>query len=196
MDKFKKLEQIKEQINKCEKCRLYKQATKAVPGSGNFNAEIMLVGEAPGRQEDLKGEPFVGKAGKILDELLNSINLSRNDIFITNIVKHRPPNNRNPQQDEISSCSTYLDKQISLINPKIICCLGNFATKYILEKYNLKEKIQGISKIKSKVFQISTLTGKIKIIPLYHPAVATYNPNQLKELKDDFLIIKQELEKN
>lgn len=184
------LKETENEVINCKKCVLENTRTNAVPGEGSSDANILFIGEAPGLNEDKKGRPFVGKAGKILDELLNSISLNRNDIYITNIIKCRPPNNRNPKIEEIKTCSPYLDKQIRIIKPKVICCLGNFATKYILEKYNLKNKIQGISKIKGNIFKVSTLSGEINIIPLYHPAVATYDPRKIDELKKDFEVIK------
>ena len=190
LDKEKELEEIKKQILNCKKCPLWKTRTNAVAGEGPINAKIMFIGEAPGFNEDQKGKPFVGRAGKIFDELLNSINLKREDVYITNIVKCRPPENRNPKQEEINACSLYLNKQIQIIKPKIICCLGNFSTAYILKKFNLKNKLDGISKIHGQIFNVSTLNGNIKIMPLYHPAVATYNANMLNELKKDFYEIK------
>lgn len=191
-----KLEELNEQVKNCQKCQLWESRTNAVPGSGNSDADIMLIGEAPGANEDSQGEPFVGRAGKILDELLESAGLSReNDVYIANILKCRPPENRNPKDNEIKTCTPYLDKQISLINPKVICCLGNFSTKFILNKFNLKDKIEGISKLHGQGFKISTLQGTIKIIPLYHPAVATYNPLRIEELKEDFNTVKKAIEK-
>ena len=189
MDKSIEIENLKEKILNCKKCELWKTRTKPVVGSGSLNAKIMFIGEAPGFNEDKQGIPFVGKAGKVLDELLDSIKLKREDIYITNILKCRPPENRNPNEKEIKSCSPYLDKQIEIISPKIICCLGNFATSYILKKFNIKQ-VQGISKIHGKVFSFSTLSGNIKVVPLYHPAVATYNPNMLELLKKDFKLLK------
>ncbi len=182
---------LKQEILNCKKCDLYKTRTNPVIGEGNFNAEIIFVGEAPGFNEDRQGKPFVGQSGKILDKLLESINMKREEIYIANILKCRPPENRNPTKEEILFCSFYLNKQIKLIKPKIICCLGNFATDFILKKFNLKNEIQGISKIHGKIFSVSTLYGKIKIIPLYHPAVATYNMNMFETLKKDFKILKE-----
>lgn len=180
------LEKIKSEVVNCTKCSLHKQRTNAVAGEGSSKADIMFIGEAPGYNEDQTGRPFCGKAGKILDELLDSIGIKRENIFITNIVKCRPPGNRNPTSEEINTCTPYLDRQIELIKPKIIGCLGNFATAYIMKRFGLKDKIQGVSKIHSKVFTLSTLLGPIKIIPLYHPAVATYNPNMKDVLLKDF----------
>jgi len=186
INKMEKLQLLKEQILNCKRCDLRKTRTNPVIGEGSLDANIMFIGEAPGFNEDKQGKPFVGQAGKIFDELLNSINLKREKIYITNILKCRPPNNRNPTQEEIKICSSHLNKQIDIIKPKVICCLGNFATDYTLKKFGLKDKIQGISKIHGQVFNTSTLTGTIRIIPLYHPAVVTYNPNMLKILKKDF----------
>ncbi len=185
--------EIKKQVIACHKCPLNKTRTLPVIGQGSHSAEIMFIGEAPGRNEDLKGRPFCGRAGNILEELLTSIGLKREDVYICNILKCRPPGNRDPLPAEIKACVPYLDKQIELINPAIICCLGNFATRYILEKFGLKDEIQGISRIHGKVMSANTLFGKKKIIPLYHPAVATYNINMKGVLLEDFRIIKKAL---
>ena len=186
------LEKIREEVLRCKKCNLWKTRKNPVFGEGNEHAKIFFCGEAPGYHESMTGKPFCGAAGKILDKLLDSIGLKRKEIYITNIVKLRPPNNRNPTQEEIKACSPYLDRQIEIIKPKIICCLGNFATAYIMKKFGLKDKVQGISKIHRKVFLVSTLFGPVKIIPLYHPAVATYNANMFKIIKKDFEILKKE----
>jgi len=179
------LVKIANKIEKCKKCNLYKTRARAVPGEGSTRAKIMLVGEAPGRNEDIQGRPFVGAAGKILDKLLRSIKLKRKEIFISNILHCRPPHNRNPRAIEIKACTPYLNQQIKIIKPKIICTLGNFATSYILGKFGIKTK-KGISKIHGKVFSIED----IKIIPLYHPAAAVYNPRMFKILLRDFKILK------
>ena len=190
MNKKIEIENLKKEfLENCKNSPLYKEGTYPVFGEGSLDAEIMFVGEAPGYNESLTGKPFVGAAGKILDKLLDYVNIKRNEVYITNIVKLRPPNNRDPTQEEIKFFSHYLDKQIEIIKPKIICCLGNFATSYILKKFNVK-LIQGISKIHGKIFSFSTLSGNIKVIPLYHPAVATYNPNMLDILKKDFKLLK------
>ena len=183
------LEDIKKEILQCKKCSLQETRTNVVAGEGNSKADIVFIGEAPGFNEDKTGHPFCGAAGKILDELLNSVGLKREEIFITNILKCRPPHNRNPNSEEIKACSPYLEKQIKIINPKIICTLGNYATSFIFEKYGIKSKLQGISKIHGKIFEVKNLVQDIKIIPLYHPAVATYNPNMKSLLLDDFKIL-------
>jgi DNA polymerase len=186
-NEFKK---VKNEVLNCKKCPLYKTRTHPVIGEGSLQAKIMMVGEAPGYNEDKEGRPFCGAAGKILDELLESISIKRGDIFIANILKCRPPGNRNPQADEIKACTPYLERQIEVIKPEAICALGNYSTAFIMEKYGIAGQIQGISKIHGKIFQSKTLFESIKIIPLYHPAVATYNINMKKILKKDFQILK------
>jgi DNA polymerase len=144
----------------------------------------MFIGEAPGFNEDKQGRPFVGRAGRILDELLASIGLKREDVYIANILKCRPPNNRNPERDEIKACTEYLNKQIEIIQPSVLVPLGNFASQYLFERYGFPTDT--ISKIHGKVFQKSTLYGCLYIIPMYHPAVATYNPTKKTVLLEDF----------
>ena len=187
-EKIKKgMEKVKDEVLACKKCPLYKTKTYPVIGQGSHQAEIIFVGEAPGFNEDKTGRPFCGEAGKVLDELLDFIGFKREEIYICNILKCRPPGNRNPKKEEIEACASYLEKQIEIIEPKVICVLGNYSTAYILEKYGLKEKIQGISKIHSQVFS----ANNFKIIPLYHPAVATYNPNMKEILKKDFKVLEK-----
>jgi len=180
------VEKINQAILKCRKCPLYKTRINPVPGEGSYRAKIMLVGEAPGENEDRTGRPFCGAAGKILDELLDSVGIKRQDVFIANILKCRPPGNRDPKPEEVSSCSGFLEAQIRLIKPKVICTLGNYSTRFIFEKYGLKEKLAGISKLHGKVFRAGDLFSAVVIIPLYHPAVATYNPNMKQVLLEDF----------
>jgi len=189
MSKIKELKKIEKKVKICKKCNLYKTRKNTVFGDGSFKAKILFIGEAPGKNEDLKGYPFVGRAGKILDELLNSIDLKRKEIYITNILKCRPTNNRNPLKKEIDICSKFLDKQIDIIAPEIIAPLGNFACSFIFEKFGLK--YDKISQIHGKMFNTESDFGKIKIIPLFHPAVATYNPNKIDILIKDFKQLKK-----
>jgi len=182
------LDEIADEINQCKKCDLHKTRNNPVAGDGCKNADVLFIGEAPGRNEDLQGKPFVGRAGKILDKLLENIDLDRKQVFIGNILKCRPPNNRNPLRSEIESCSHFLDKQIDLIKPRIIVTLGSFSTEYIFEKFDIS--IDKISRVHGKKFK--TVDGKI-IIPVYHPAVATYNPNKIFDLEKDFETIKESL---
>lgn len=195
MDKQQAMEKLKQEIENCNNCGLCNKATHRVVGEGDVDAQIMFIGEAPGYHEDQQGRPFVGRAGQILDQLLQHINLKREQVYIANILKCRPHQNRNPTKEEIKVCTPFLNQQISIIQPQIIGCLGNFATSFILEKYNLKEKIQGISKIHGQTFSLNTLQRHFKIIPLFHPAVATYNINQLPQLKEDFQIIQENISK-
>ena len=148
-------------IKNCKKCKLHETRINTVFGEGSANAKVMIIGEAPGKDEDISGKPFVGRAGKLLTEILSSINLERNDIFITNTVKCRPPENRNPHDDEIKSCSGYLDEQIKLINPKVIVLLGKIAANRIL---NIDEPI---SNLRGKKYFIKE--NNIPIIVFYPP---------------------------
>ena len=189
--KKERMEDLGKDVDKCEDCELYKEATNGVPGEGNSNADILLIGEAPGANEDKQGRPFVGKAGQVLDQLLEHVGLKREEVYIANILKHRPPKNRNPKAEEIEACTPYLDRQIKIIQPKVIGCLGNFATKYILKKFGFEDQIKGITKLHGQVLNHSSLDGTIKIVPLFHPAVVTYNANKIEDLKKDFEIIRE-----
>jgi len=180
--KQEKLEKIEEEVKNCRRCELWKTRNNPVVGEGNNG--IVFIGEAPGYNEDQIGRPFVGKAGKVLDELLTSIGLKREDVYITNILKCRPPGNRGPLTEEIEACSPYLDRQLAILRPKLIVPLGNFALSYIFRKFGLKE--EKISKVHGQVFTLTTLTGTVKIVPLYHPAVATYDPGKKSLLLEDF----------
>ncbi|MCD6139481.1 MAG: uracil-DNA glycosylase [Thermococcus sp.] len=186
------MKKLEEKIIKCRKCPLGELRTNAVPGSGSYESKVMFVGEGPGYWEDQKGLPFVGRAGKVLDELLESIGLTRDKVYITNIVKCRPPNNRDPTEEEIKACSPYLDMQIDLIRPKIIVPLGRHSMAYILRKFGFDPG--PISKIHGKTFEARTLFGKIVIMPIYHPAVALYRPQLKEELQQDFKKLKELLQ--
>ncbi|HEU0023179.1 MAG TPA: uracil-DNA glycosylase [Thermoleophilaceae bacterium] len=164
----------------CERCPLGATRTRVVFGAGNADADLMFVGEAPGQQEDLQGLPFVGRAGKLLDELLAGVGLARDEVFITNVLKSRPPGNRDPQPEEIDACRPYLDRQIELIEPHVICTLGNFATKL------LTRSSRGITQVRGRP-QVHELGGRtVRIYPLYHPAAALRTPRVLEELRGDF----------
>lgn len=188
-----KLKKIKDEIVACQKCSLFRGRKYPVIGEGSHQAKIIFIGEAPGRQEDASGRPFCGAAGKILDDILAAIGLNREDVYIANILKCRPPNNRNPLNEEIEACVPYLDRQIEAIAPKVICPMGNFAAQYLLKKYGLVNqisqngKIPGITQLKGRIFEAKNLFGEeIKIVPLYHPAVATYNINKKSILIKDY----------
>jgi uracil-DNA glycosylase family 4 len=164
----------------CTKCRLAAGRTNVVFGVGDPNADLMFVGEAPGFHEDKQGHPFVGQAGKLLDRLLEGIGLSRDMVYVANVLKCRPPGNRDPQPDEIETCESHLFRQIELIEPKLVATLGNFATKL------LSGKPQGITRVHGRP-QETTLGGRtVTLYPLYHPAAALYTPAMLRTLEDDF----------
>jgi len=172
------LKDLNEKILNCKECELFKNRRNAVPGEGNLNAKIMFIGLGPGREEDIQGRPFVGAAGKFLNELLEMVGLKREDVYITNIVKCLPPNNQ-PSEESIKKCtSLYLDKQIEIIRPKIIVTLGEIATKYILEKFNIK--YVSMNYHHGKIYKVRNLNTEIEIVCMFHPASALYN----RELRD------------
>lgn len=183
------MEEVASKVKECQKCALHETRTNAVPGAGGVSKGVMFIGEAPGYWEDQKGIPFVGRAGKILDELLEDVGLSRDDVFITNILKCRPPKNRDPEKEEIKKCTHYLDRQIEVMQPKVLVALGRFSMDFLFEKYGLPKA--RISEVHGKAFSVQTLNGQIKLLALYHPAVATYNPNYKKTLLEDFKKLKE-----
>ena len=191
MSRKEELANIGKRVQDCKQCELWKTRTNPVVGEGSLSARIIFVGEAPGYYEDVQGRPFVGKAGKVLDELLASIGLQRSDVYIANVLKCRPPENRNPVIEEIRACTRYLDAQLEIIQPEIIATLGNFSLAYIFDKFGVKK--DKIGKIHGKIFTVSTIAGIKKIIPLYHPAVATYNPNMKATLYEDFKALSERL---
>lgn len=176
MNKSIKFKELFKSIKNCAKCDLSKHRKMAVPGEGNLSAKVAFVGEAPGSKEDMTGRPFVGQAGKYLNQLLDEIKLPRVSIFITNIVKCRPPGNRNPSMVEIETCFPYLKAQLELIKPKIICTLGNFAFKVIIGAD------KSVSSVHGKFFK----KGNLCFFSTYHPAAALYNPKLKAEIAKDF----------
>lgn len=180
-----KLSEVENAALNCKKCRLASGRTRVVFGVGSPSANLFFIGEAPGYYEDKKGEPFVGAAGKLLDKTIKEIlGLKREDIYITNVVKCRPPKNRNPQPDEIEACNPYLKKQIEIIEPEVICTLGNFATRTILNKST------GITKLRGKKYLMSETT----VVPTYHPAAILRNANLLERFESDFRVLEECLE--
>ncbi len=188
--KDKKLKAIKDEIIACQNCPLstYRKENNFYPviGEGNHNAEIMFIGEAPGLQEAKKARPFCGKAGKVLDELLDYIGIKRRDVYITNILKDRPPQNRDPLAEEVESCVPFLEEQIKIIKPKVITALGRHAMNFLMKRFGLEDKIEPISRSHGRLFE----AGDFKIVALYHPAAVTYNPSMKEILKKDFEILK------
>lgn len=194
MAKKEELEELRLRVANAD-LPLKDHATNLVFGKGNPNAEILFVGEAPGKNEDLKGLPFVGAAGKQLDELLRGIGLTIDDVYIANILKYRPPNNRDPNEEEIRAHTPFLVEQIKIISPKVICTLGNFATKFALARFDCDgmKKIGGISKLHGNPRKIQVDGHEFTVIPLYHPAAMLYR-RQLKEVLDeDFQKVKEHI---
>jgi len=185
------MEEITEKIKNCQKCPLYKTRHYSVPGEGNCKSRVIFVGEAPGEVEDLHGKPFIGKAGQLFSKILQSVQINRKEIFITNMLKCRPPGNRNPSKNEIELCFPYLESQIALINPKIIVTLGNIPTKYLLNSQ------KGITKLRGNWFD---WIGGIRIFPMFHPSYLLRHeettPGSPKELTwKDIRELKSKLDK-
>jgi DNA polymerase len=174
------LEAYREGVLGCTRCRLAQGRTQVVFGSGNPHADLMFVGEAPGFHEDRQGLPFVGQAGKLLEKLLAQIGMARSDVYIANVLKCRPPGNRDPQPDEIEACESHLFKQIELIRPIVVATLGNFATKL------LSGRPLGITRVHGREEETTLGGRKVLLYPLYHPAAALYTPAMLKVLESDF----------
>lgn len=177
--KAEKLEELAKQISSCQYCPLYKSATQAVPGEGNPEAKIIFIGEGPGYWEDRKGIPFCGPSGELLDELLKLINLKRKDVFIGNVVKHRPPENRDPLPLEIEACKIWLDKQIETINPEIIVTLGRFSLNKFLPG-------EFISRVHGQPRCVNFAGKKRIIVPMYHPAAALRGETVMMAIREDF----------
>jgi uracil-DNA glycosylase family 4 len=164
----------------CRRCPLHQTRTNVVFGAGDADADLMFVGEAPGRTEDELGLPFVGQAGKLLDKLLGEIGLSRDDVFIANVLKCRPPGNRDPQPEEIDSCRPYLEKQVELIQPRVIGTLGNFSTKLLTANPTGITKVRGVP-------QQHLIGGRfVYLLPLFHPAAGLRTPRVAEQLREDF----------
>lgn len=160
-----------------------------VIGEGGYDAHIMFVGEAPGKNEAMTGRPFCGMSGKVLDQLLAHINLSRDSVYVTNIVKDRPTDNRDPKPAEIELYGPFLDRQIDIIQPRVIATLGRFSMEYVMNRLGLGESVEAISNMHGRVFKAKAGFGLVTIVPLYHPAVAVYNRKKLPELKKDFEVL-------
>ena len=188
------LKEIKDEVVALVASPLFSERVKnkyfPVLGEGNHSAEIVFVGEAPGKNEAKTGRPFCGRAGKVLDELLVSVGIERRDVYVTNIVKDRPPNNRDPFPDEIAIYAPFLDRQIEIIKPKVIATLGRFSMQYIMSRYGLERELSSISALHGRVFDTELKGAKIKVVPLYHPAAAIYNQHLLDTLKEDFKVLK------
>jgi uracil-DNA glycosylase len=189
------IDAIKQELGNLKRSPLYvyRKRNHYVPvvGDGSVDAKILFIGEAPGRKEAETGRPFTGAAGKFLDTLLNSINLDRQAVYITNIVNDRPPDNRDPKPAEIKLYSPFLDRLIDIIRPEVIVTLGRFSMQYILEKYHSEASGQPIGDLHGKHVPVQTPSGKIDVLPLYHPAAALYNGSLRKVLEADFEVLRR-----
>ncbi len=180
------LEELRELIGDCHRCDLSCTRTTLVFGVGDRDARVMLIGEAPGRNEDLRGEPFVGAAGKLLDELLAHAGLDRSDVYIANVLKCRPPGNRDPEPLEIETCTPFLREQIRIIGPEVLVTLGNFATRFVLKTQT------GITRLRGTVQEV----GRFTVLPIFHPAAAIYDRTKREALFDDFGVLSSLLERD
>lgn len=176
----KTLEEALDGVFGCHKCALGDTRTNVVPGDGARHAKVMFIGEAPGKNEDLQGKPFVGAAGHTLDVMLERIGLAREDVYIANILKCRPPNNRDPRPEEIEACTPWLREQIKAVHPTVLVTMGNFATKFVLQTTT------GITRLRGRV----QVTGPFRVIPTFHPAAAIYDRTKLAALEEDFDLLK------
>jgi uracil-DNA glycosylase len=188
-ERREKLVELYKEVQACTRCPLYETRTKVVFGAGNADADLMFVGEAPGAEEDRQGLPFVGRAGQLLNQMLEEIGLVRDDVFIANVLKSRPPGNRDPQPLEIEACKPYLFEQVRLIEPRVVCTLGNFSTKL------LSGSPTGITKVRGTP-QLHELGGRtVFLLPLFHPAAALRTPSVKETLRADFATIPELLQR-
>jgi DNA polymerase len=183
---------LAKEIRSCNLCELGLSRKNPVIGEGKLNSPLVLVGEAPGRREDEQGRPFVGSAGKLLDEALKQVCLTRDEVYIVNVLKCRPPGNRRPLRQEVAACSSHLSKQLELIAPRIVAPMGNSATGHMMRLYGLQRK--SIGEVHGKEFIVDAPWGEITLFPLYHPAAILYNRTLEKELVEDLEALKSILE--
>jgi uracil-DNA glycosylase family 4 len=194
-DREQQLEEIEEEVRDLDTSPLfeYRQENSYHPviGEGSTRAKIMFIGEAPGKQEAKTGRPFVGAAGRKLNELLESIGINRQQVYITNIVKDRPPNNRDPHKDEIELYAPFLTRQIEIIQPQVIATLGRFSMDFILDHFDMSQQGKRIGDLHGKVIEAEASYGKISVVPLYHPAAALYNDQLWDVMEEDFQVLKR-----
>ncbi len=194
-ERFEKMKSIRDRVLQLKESPLYEFRIKnkyfPVVGEGSHLAHIMFVGEAPGENEAETARPFCGRSGKVLDEMLESISLNRSDVYITNIVKDRPPENRDPSPEEIKVYAPFLDEQVEIIQPRVIATLGRYSMSYIMNRFGLSSQVGQISELHGKEFVAKTDYGSVTIIPLYHPAVALYDGSNKQTLVDDFQVLKK-----
>lgn len=194
-ERFEKMKEIRDKVFHLKNSSLYQYRIDnkyfPVVGEGSHVAKIMFIGEAPGKNEAETARPFCGKSGKVLDTMLESISLNRSDVYITNIVKDRPPENRDPTEEEIKLYAPFLDEQIDIIQPKVIATLGRFSMTYIMTRFGIIDKLGTIGDLHGKEFVTKTNYGSVTIIPLYHPAVTLYDGSNKEMLLQDFQILKK-----
>ena len=194
-ERFNKMKEIRNELLQFKDSSLYQYRVDnkffPVVGEGSHTAHIIFIGEAPGKNEAETGRPFCGKSGKVLDNMLESIQLNRSDVYITNIVKDRPQENRDPTEEEIKMYAPFLDRQIDIIQPSVIATLGRFAMTYVMNHFGLSDKIGSISDLHGKEFVTKTGYGPIAVIPLYHPAVALYDGSNKETILKDFQVLKK-----
>ena len=198
MSKLVEMEKIRDEVTGLKNSPLYDERVRngyvPVIGEGSLDAQVVFVGEAPGKNEAVSGTPFCGASGKVLDQLLAHVGMRREDVYITNIVKDRPTDNRDPRSDEIALYAPFLIRQIEIIQPCVIATLGRFSMEFIMRHYGLESEVQSISSLHGKVFKIQTSKGDLSIIPLFHPAVAVYGRTRMGELMTDMETLKQNLD--
>ncbi len=170
-------------VGVCERCRLHEGRINAVPGEGDLDSPVVLVGEAPGRREDESGRPFVGSAGKLLDAALEQVGLTRSRVYITNVVKCRPPGNRRPRSDEVASCTSYLDEQLAILAPRVVAPMGNSALRHVFGRFGLGRAV--IGEVHGRPHPVAFGWGEGVVFPLYHPAAILYNRDLETELHAD-----------
>ena len=194
-DRKERMRAIRDEIVNLTQSPLYeyRQSNSYFPviGQGNHYADLMFIGEAPGKNEAEIGRPFCGASGRVLDELLESISVRREDVYVTNIVKDRPPNNRDPQKAEIELYAPFLLRQIDIIQPKVIATLGRFSMEFILRRFGALQANVRISQVHGTVIKVQTAYGSASVVPMFHPAAALYNANQRSTLEQDFQVLKQ-----
>lgn len=196
-ERFEKMREIRDELLEFKQSPIYKYRIKnkyfPVVGEGSHMAHIMFIGEAPGKSEAETARPFCGRSGKLLDEMLASIGANRPDVYITNVVKDRPPENRDPTPSEIELYAPFLDRQIEIIQPKVIATLGRFSMDYVMTRLGLSEQLKSISNMHGKEVTAKAGYGDVTIVPLYHPAVALYNGSNKQTLLNDFQVLKKYL---
>ncbi len=183
MGKREEMDALERLISNCRRCPLHASRRRAVPGEGNLEARVMLVGEAPGEREDEEGRPFVGQAGRLLNEVLSGLGVDRGEIYITNVVKCRPPNNRDPEDAEVEACRPYLERQIQIVAPRVVVALGRHSARLLLGYGGVR--FRGIMQVRGRTYRVRISGVDVEVVPTIHPAAALYNPRNRPMLVED-----------